>query len=442
MQTKLSIKILLILLFQNIYSYNGLAYGKNIGNPQQSKVQEFYIRKGLPNFFSKATSGKPLRVGYIGGSITHVGERYRDQTTTFIKELFPSSKLTELVAAVPGTDADLGACRIEEQLLAHKPDLIFVEFAVNGGFDAGMEGIVRKIWENNPFTDICFIYTVTSAQLKFYQKQEVTPIIKRLEQLAEHYQIPSVHMGLIPAKLVTENKLIPQADQDDGERIAFSKDGVHPLKKGGDLYAQSIANALKAIMNFSTNKDYSHPMPMPITNHWADAKMLDPQSAAAFTGRWTKVSTQSSKSLAPFAEWFPYVMKGEDAGATFTVKFKGNMIGFFDVGAPEVGQLEMEIDGKPAAIKWQRGGRYVTAENGEKLMNRFTKYANNRYRGQYAVIEVKPGEHVVTFRISVEKADKIKILENKLGDITAKPEKYNQSVIYLGKILLRGELLP
>ena len=57
---------------------------------------------------------------------------------------------------------ELGACRLQEDVLRQNPDLVSLEFRVNGGggFEGkSMEGIVRQIWRNNRTTDICFVYT-------------------------------------------------------------------------------------------------------------------------------------------------------------------------------------------------------------------------------------------------------------------------------------------
>jgi hypothetical protein len=58
------------------------------------------------------------------------------------------------------------------------------------------------------------------------------------------------------------------------------------------------------------------------------------------------------------------------------------------------------------------------------------------------MIKVEPGKHHVKIYVSEEKSDKTKILgKNKLTDINEFPEKYNKTVEYLGKILIRGEIL-
>ncbi|HEX6428777.1 MAG TPA: SGNH/GDSL hydrolase family protein, partial [Niastella sp.] len=53
--------------------------------------------------------------------------------------------------------------------------------------------------------------------------------------------------------------------------------------------------------------------------------------------------------------------------------------------------------------------------------------------------KVEPGLHTVTMKISAVRADKRSMLgEKQLSDITANPERYNRTVVYLGKILLCG----
>ncbi len=95
-------------------------------------------------FFAKAKAGKPLKVGFIGGSITQGNAGYRPQVLRYLQAMFPHNDIKALNAGVSGTGTDLGACRIREQLLQYQPDLIFVEFAVNGAYAEGMEGIVRQ----------------------------------------------------------------------------------------------------------------------------------------------------------------------------------------------------------------------------------------------------------------------------------------------------------
>lgn len=426
--------------------FDPAAYSNIIDTGTFKNTREYTVRNGLPNFFQKTQTGKPVTIGYIGGSITQAVYCYRAQSARYIQSMFPASSMKGINAGVSGTGTDLGACRLYDQLLQYNPDVVFVEFAVNGAFPDGMEGIIRQIWKYNPAIDICLIYTIYNGQTKAYAAGDVPDNIKGLEKLAEHYKIPSVHMGLEASLLEQEGKLIWKGDAAAAQgRILFSNDGTHPVEAGGNLYAVAIARAMNAMKgNVSVVK---HTLPAPvIAGNWEDAGMYAPAAIATFTGGWKNIDTRDAAYLKQFAGWFPYVMKAETPGESFTFRFRGSMFGFFDIGGPEAGQLSVEVDGKPVKVTdRQVRGSYLLvadAEKGSDLVNRFNNFCNNRYRGQYEFIEVPQGEHTVTIKLSDKKADKIAILgEKQLADITANPEKYDKTVLYIGKILLRGEVL-
>ncbi|MNR02939.1 hypothetical protein D3C85_1188120 [compost metagenome] len=110
-----------------------------------------------------------------------------------------------------------------------------------------------------------------------------------------------------------------------------------------------------------------------------------------------------------------------------------------------MGQLTLEIDGKQTTIHKQAGTLVLKAKtenNITGLINRFNSYCNNRYRGQAEFFELEDGVHTVKFIISDQIPDKKQILgENQLADITNHPDKYNKTVAYIGKILIKGEIL-
>ena len=173
--------------------------------------------------------------------------------------------------------------------------------------------------------------------------------------------------------------------------------------------------------------------------------MLAPTELATFSKGWSRINPTDSINLKQFAPWFPYIMKAERPGESFTFRFKGNMFGFFDIGGPEVGQLSIELDGQPVKLTPVLPGTRIasiTNAAGMELVNRFNSNCNNRYRGQFECISVPQGEHVVTITLSPQKAEKAAILgPQQLADITANPAKYDRTVLYIGKILIRGEII-
>ena len=268
-----------------------------------SDPNEFIIRDGLPNFFNKIRKGQDVTIGYLGGSITRADNQYRMQSAKFIQSRFPSIKVTGINAGVSGTGSDLGACRLHEQLLKYDPDLIFVEFAVNGAYQEGVEGIIRQIRKYNPLIDICLIYTISTGQCKIYAEGNVPENIRNLEKIADYYAIPSVHMGLQASMLEKQGKLIWKSDSTTiSSQILFSADGTHPLEAGENLYAEAIARAMLKMENNAQDKNYKLGPPL-FADNWEDTVMLDPKSSATFSPGWEIIDPKSVESLYQFSDW-------------------------------------------------------------------------------------------------------------------------------------------
>ncbi|MCF3110584.1 SGNH/GDSL hydrolase family protein [Niabella sp. CC-SYL272] len=409
-------------------------------------AQECQVRAGLPDFFEKIKQEKEVVVAFIGGSITQAGFCYRLQTARYLEQLYPSARFKWINAGVSGTGTELGAFRIGEQVLQHKPDLIFVEFAVNGAYPAGMEGMIRQTIKANPSTDICLLYTIQNGQTTFYQKNEVPPNIKGLEQVAAHYGLSSVHLGMEAASLEAAGKLIWKGSPGaDPGKIIFSEDGIHPATAGGNLYAAAIARAFQKMKTAAQAKKKQLPAPV-ITANWDAATMVEPSIAAQANNGWAPHATAPDPALNKFNPWFATVFTANKPGASFRFRFCGDLFGLFDIGGPEAGQLEFTVDGKPVKLSREKEGSFMYYQANDtvsnKVLNRFNAYCNNRYRGQFDVIKLEPGVHDVVVTVSAQKADKLQILPaDKREDIEQHPEKYDRSVIYLGRILIRGKLV-
>lgn len=70
------------------------------------------------------------------------------------------------------------------------------------------------------------------------------------------------------------------------------------------------------------------PEPLHFDNQ-EDAKMLSPMKVAKFSAGW-EMKNPNLIGFAKYKEWFPYILKAEKPGESFTFSFKGSMFGFFD----------------------------------------------------------------------------------------------------------------
>ena len=209
-------------------------------------AEELRGRGGLPNFFAKLAAGGPVRIAYLGGSIT-AANGWRPKTFAWFKAQFTNAELIEINAAISGTGSDFGACRIAMDVLSKDPDLVFMEHRVNGGggYEAkSVEGIVRQIWKKNPRTDICLVYTLSEGMLRGLQAGKQTSFGAIMETVANAYGIPSIDLGVEVARREKAGDLVFKSAAAAEGKLVFSRDGVHPGNEGHEVYKDVIARSM------------------------------------------------------------------------------------------------------------------------------------------------------------------------------------------------------
>jgi lysophospholipase L1-like esterase len=404
---------------------------------------EVVPRGGIPHLLRKAhvQDGGEIRVAYLGGSIT-AAPGWRVKSLEAFQSRYPAAKWSEIHAAIGGTGSDLGVFRVWQDALAHKPDLLFVEFAVNdGGADPAqiqraMEGIVRQTWQADPETDIVFVYTLSEPSLADLQAGKASRSTTAMEEVAEHYGIPSVNFGVDVAKRVTEGSLIfkgeapaKDAPEAQGAAMLFSSDGVHPhVETGHVLYAEALSRAwdeFEGLMESGTLPPHALGDPLR-TDHWAAAKLV-PITEAMLNGKWTRLDAgEGGDDLAKrFHKVLPQLWRASTPGDMLTFSFRGRVLGFYDVVGPDGGQLRVRLD-----------------EGEEKLVVRIDGYGTYHRASKFPVgSELDPGQvHRVVVTLDEAAPDKKTILfEKNRPDLEKNPEKYAPNLWNVGAVMLIGD---
>jgi lysophospholipase L1-like esterase len=349
-------------------------------------AEECRARAGLPNLFAKLHAGAPVRIAYLGGSIT-AANGWRPKTLAWFKTQYPKAEVIEINPAISGTGSDYSACRLAGDVLAQKPDLVFLECRVNGGggYEAkSVEGIVRHVWKDNPLTDLCFVYTLHHGMLKELQAGRSPAFSQIMERIANAYGIPTIDLGLEIARREQAGSLIFKADAPAEGKLVFSKDGVHPGNEGHALYCEIIARSMRAIETAGAPaRPHALPAPLEPAN-WETATLL-PVAAAARSAGWTAVDTEKDPVYTADRRRTHALLRGavkcDRADESVTLRWNGTTVGISDIpyGAPSV--LEAVVD----------GGQPIIAE---RMQRENTKHARFWYLPEQA-----PGEHTVTFTV-------------------------------------------
>jgi hypothetical protein len=254
-----------------------------------------------------------------------------------------------------------------------------------------------------------------------------------MEKIAEHYGIPSIHMGIEVARLAKEGKLILKAKKpateaertEVGDKMIFSGDGVHPFPETGHgLYFQSILRSLPKI-EAAGEKAGPHALTAPpfTADNYEQAKMVGIDRAKLSAG-FVKLDPAKDAMAKRFANRLPVLYRAGAAGESVEFKFKGRGVAIYDLLAPDAGQVTIAIDGKPAVKR-----------------PRFDAYCTYARLGMLGIASDLPeGVHRVKVTVDGERLDKAKILSQR-GEKMDDPKRFEDGAFYPGAILVVGDLV-
>lgn len=316
--------------------------------------KEITHRAPLADTLYKAEHDRKLRVAYFGGSVT-VGygatdtEKYswRARTTAWLKKTFPDTEITEINAAIGASGSYLGSFRTQRDILSQKPDLLFVEFAINDVYNGESlesaeihyESIIRRVRTENPTCDIVAVYTTDSGRTASggdYMQQ------KGHDKIAALYDVPSVNIG----RALTRSKNLSGAQNDDWKKYFI--DIVHMTDEGYRVYADVITEFLRDELVFAECPSALVEHAVPTAKH-AEALLVPQYDVAnetmlADSDGWSfENGTFQGLKLTPYGGYLYTTKKDNRLSHTFT----GNELAVF-LGDYTNGTIRVSIDGGDA----------------------------------------------------------------------------------------------
>ncbi len=229
---------------------NELPVWQKLGCTEQnywSAVEKSIIDSGcndkrLSSFMQKLKEKKPVYIAAIGGSVTEGAGAEEDKDYTkgyasqFVQKLgalYPETEITFNGAGLSGTPALLGILRYEKDIVIpynKNPDLLIVEFAVNGSGSEqadkyAFEGLIRRVLSTSAETCVVALY----ADAKSYKNSQ--PLI---DPVAEYYKIPRISIQNVvenPEFGIVEDK--------------FFWDYVHPHTCGHTFMADCLVKLMQ-----------------------------------------------------------------------------------------------------------------------------------------------------------------------------------------------------
>ncbi|MEQ1841054.1 MAG: SGNH/GDSL hydrolase family protein, partial [Verrucomicrobiales bacterium] len=81
-------------------------------------------------------------------------------------------------------------------------------------------------------------------------------------------------------------------------------------------------------------------------DHWGEAKLV-PLKKEMLSGEWTELDGgESGDEIAKrFSRLMPEMWRTSAPGASLSFRFRGSVVGFYDLVGPDGGQLKVSLDG-------------------------------------------------------------------------------------------------
>lgn len=189
----------------------------------------------LHKAIDKARAGEKVSMVYLGGSITEGASAQPRETNCYAyrsarlfaeKFMADPAQLEYHNAGISGTPSLLGITRCEQDVLAYKPDIVFVEFAVNDASDAdaqmAYESLVRKLLQSESQPAVVLVLTLLSGGYSAHV---------HMKQIGKHYDLGVVSVY---------DAIKPQLDMKLMEWSDYSSDYAHPTNEGHAFIADLI----------------------------------------------------------------------------------------------------------------------------------------------------------------------------------------------------------
>ena len=321
-------------------------------------------RTPLTNSYNKLTKENKLTVAYIGGSVTNGSgalnmetDSWRGLTGQWLNRTFPKADITNINAAIGATGSMLGLFRLDKDVVKYKPDLLFVEFAINDEYygnivqaRASFETLIREARQKMPYCDIVVLITSDQARVKQYYGKSGAPhqIGRAHMEIAEAYGISVINIADAFVKEVGEITGNNQWYNDNTLWRSYVTDGVHPNTAGYALWFNYVKEYLE---NSLLHTDYSgynrtaRKVPA-VQNYY----LIDGERKAFFGEEIEKLIVSSDGDFVQDTSSRGNDYLALDKGESVTLKFTGTQCAIW-VSYDNVDfNIQCTVDGKEANV--------------------------------------------------------------------------------------------
>lgn len=295
----------------------------------------------------EAMQGKPMRVVFLGGSLTWGANASNPQKTSmraivgrYLQQRWPRTSVQLFDAAIGGTGSDLALFRLERDVLSEKPTLVFLDFTVNDCLESAdpeplffYETILRTLLARKvPVVQILY-----GCRDSFGASAPAEPRRVQHLQLNRHYRL-----GLGDAEAAMRMAL--QAGKTAIDKCYLEGDGTHPDDPGYAICADGVISGFEQ----AVQADLRPALPdRPLFGYYGDFARIDVAEMALPQGWMVKNTARTALWFdGQASRWMDRLAVAAAGGSALEFNFNGRFIGIFGEGSRTTAPFVIRIDGR------------------------------------------------------------------------------------------------
>jgi hypothetical protein len=280
-------------------------------------------RAGLGDLPDRMCAGR-CTVAYLGASVTVQRDGYRPRLHDLLRDATGHDHRS-VFAGTGAMGSITGVFLMDELVLAHRPDVCFVEYTTSDAASTtpleylgpALEGIVCKLRDAR--CEACFLHL-------YRRDHELATgqVVETYERVADHYGVPSINgaacvRDLIRDGVATESEVL--------------RDVVHTTAIGSELTAEAVSRGVARVFDAR-----SRPVvrPAPLFGESFERTRIVPATREL-------VRAGAGYSTGRFRLQYPYLELGAAGELRFTPD--GDLAGLLVIVGPQSGYIEVETAG-------------------------------------------------------------------------------------------------
>lgn len=318
-------------------------------------------------FDQRARAGEHLNVVFLGGSLTWGSGAtdpqlfsYRALVGKRLEKQYPKAHFTFWDSAIGGTSSNLAAFRLQRDVIAHHPDLVFIDFTIN---DCPYDVDDEKLASYESLTRRVLLESGAPVELVILAvKPDLEPAHRKPRPRdAKHKEVAAAYNTPVADAVAYMNAEVEKGRYTPDEMWPNVPDTTHPGNKGYELYSEV---AMQAFLDAVANKQVCR---VPDKMVFADTYMtVKRQRLSQFTPLpegWS-VGRPSTLGVAfdfYMSRWLDDITVAAIGAKPLRAKFNAKTVMLFGEITPKCGKFLVTIDCKPAISPDSKDGTYDLA---------------------------------------------------------------------------------